>query len=66
MSLTAQVLSEIEAFLHRANMSPSGFGKRVLNDEQFVFRLRKGGNVTAKNLDRALDFIRGHDAEVAE
>lgn len=47
-------------------MSPTGFGKRVLNDEQFVFRLRKGGNVTAKNLDRALDFIRGHDAEVAE
>lgn len=47
-------------------MSPSGFGKRVLHDEQFVFRLRKGGNVTAKNLDRALDFIRSHDAEVAE
>lgn len=61
MSLTDQVLSEVEAFLQRAQMSASGFGKRVLNDEQFVFRLRKGGNVTARNIDKARDFIRDHD-----
>jgi len=61
MSLTAQVLSEIEAFLQRAQMTPSGFGRRAMNDEKFVFRLRQGGNVTAKSLDRARDFIRDQD-----
>ena len=61
MSLTAQVLSEIEAFLQRAQMTPSGFGKLALNDEKFVFRLRQGGNVTARNLDRAREFIRNQE-----
>ena len=64
MSVSAQVLSEIEAFLQRAQMAPSSFGKRALNDERFVFRLRKGGNVTAKSLDRARDFIRSRDERV--
>lgn len=42
-------------------MTPSGFGRRAMNDEKFVFRLRQGGNVTAKSLDRARDFIRDQD-----
>lgn len=61
MSVSAQVLSEIEAFLQRAQMAPSNFGKHALNDEQFVFRLRKGRNVTAKSLDKARDFIRARE-----
>ncbi|MEQ9634632.1 MAG: hypothetical protein RLW68_00960 [Devosia marina] len=42
MSNTAKLLSDVEAFLAKTDMSASYFGKMAANDSNFVARLRNG------------------------
>ncbi|HLH92565.1 MAG TPA: hypothetical protein VKX28_29400 [Xanthobacteraceae bacterium] len=50
-------LAEIEAFLQRAGMSPSGFGRAALRDPNFVRDLRGGRAPSLRLVDRARAFM---------
>ena len=51
-------LAEVEAFLARARLSATGFGRDVMGDPSFVAGLRKGRCPTS----RTIQFVRGHIA----
>lgn len=42
----------VERFLKRARMSPSRFGREVLNDSHFVSKLREGRKVREKTSNK--------------
>ena len=50
-------LVEIEAFLQRARMSPSGFGRAALGDPNFVRDVRAGRAPSLRLVDRARAFM---------
>jgi hypothetical protein len=50
-------LVEIEAFLHQARVSPSGFGRAALGDPNFVRDLRGGRAPSLRLVDRARAFM---------
>jgi hypothetical protein len=50
-------LAEIEAFLQRARMSPSGFGRAAFGDPNFVRDLRGGRAPSLRLVDRARAFM---------
>jgi hypothetical protein len=50
-------LAEIEAFLHQARVSPSGFGRAALGDPNFVRDLRGGRAPSLRLVDRARAFM---------
>jgi hypothetical protein len=50
-------LAEIEAFLQRARMSPSGFGRAAFGDPNFVRDLRAGRAPSLRLVDRARAFM---------
>ena len=50
-------LAEIEAFLQRARMSPSGFGRAAFGDPNFVRDLRAGRAPSLRLVDRARVFM---------
>lgn len=52
MSTTSSVLKNIEAYCASTGIAESTFGKRFLNDGKFVPRLRAGGTMTLRTLDR--------------
>lgn len=52
-------LAEIETFLQRAGMSPSGFGRAALGDPNFVRDLRAGRAPSLRLVDRARAFMAG-------
>ena len=54
-----QVLSEIERFLEKHNMSPAEFGQKVKNDTRFVYRLRQGADIRGSTIDAIRKLI--HD-----
>ena len=49
---TTRFLADIESYLTAAGMDPTTFGKRTMNDPQFVFDLRKGRVPSATTLDK--------------
>lgn len=57
MSIRDDLLTEIEEYLDRTGTPPTAFGLRALNDGKFVFRLRGGGNVTSRTIDKARAFM---------
>jgi hypothetical protein len=50
-------LAEIEAFLARARMSPSGFGRAAFGDPNFVRDLRAGRAPSLRLVARARAFM---------
>lgn len=57
-TLTEQFLAEIEAFLTANEMDPTNFGRKSLNDPNFVFDMRKGDrSPSAKTIDRVRSFM---------
>lgn len=63
-TLTEQFLAEIEAFLATNDMDATNFGRKSLNDPNFVFDLRKGErSPSAKTIDRVRSFIKHHMAK---
>jgi hypothetical protein len=62
MSAQSQLLAEIEAFLRTRKIAATTFGKLAVNDGKFVGRMREGGNLTVKTIDRVREYIRTQKA----
>jgi len=54
-----ELLIEIEAYCARSQMTPTAFGKRAMNDPNFVHRLRDGRIPGITTIDR----IRAYSAK---
>lgn len=52
MNPMTDLLSRIEQHCKARGISESTFGRYVVNDGKFVARLRAGGSMTLKTLDR--------------
>jgi len=57
MSDRAALLCEIDTYRQRAGMAATRFGRLALNDGHFVRRLREGGNVTLRTVERVRAFM---------
>jgi hypothetical protein len=74
MSTTSSVLRNIATYCAAAGIAETTFGKRFLNDGKFVPRLRAGGTMTLKTLDKVHEVLAGlpkqilstHDSEKSE
>jgi hypothetical protein len=53
----SKLLSEVEQFLIRHNISPSTFGTQAMADPTFVFDLRKGQDLRLSSVDRVRRFM---------
>ena len=51
------LLREIDAFCEREGMTATRFGRAALNDGHFLRRLREGGNITLRTVERVRAFI---------
>jgi len=54
-------LSEVEAFLTRANMNATAFGRLAVGDPSFIPDLRAGRAPNLRVVERVHEFIRAHD-----
>lgn len=66
MSMQADLLGEIDAFLARTGMAESTFGRLAVNDGKFVARIRGGGGLTLATMERVRGFITARLALVAK
>jgi len=57
-----ELVNEIEQYCRRHGTAETTFGRMAVNDGKFVGRLREGGNVTLKTIERVRRFMREHDA----
>lgn len=57
-------MNQIEVFLVAEGMSASEFGRRAVQDDRLIARLRRGGDVTTDTMDRVRSFMVAH-AEAA-
>ncbi len=57
MSSVEKLLSDIEAFLKKNDLSVSKFGTMAVNDHRFVPRLRDGGGLMLETADKIRDFM---------
>lgn len=55
------LLREIDAFRQREGMTETRFGRAALNDGHFLRRLRHGGNITLRTVERVQAFMRDYD-----
>lgn len=62
MSDRNALLSEINAYRARVGMAETRFGRLALNDGHFVRRLREGGNITLRTVDRVRAFMRASES----
>ncbi len=56
-SLQQEFTDEIEAYLVESGLTPTVFGRMVLRDPTFVFRLRKGRSCGTRTIDRVREHI---------
>jgi hypothetical protein len=61
MDAARLLLDEIAEFCRRTGMAESTFGRRAVNDGKFVARMRFGGQVTTRTLERGRGFMVAHD-----
>lgn len=54
------LLNEIEAFLATSTVKETSFGKKILNDANFVKDLRAGRRVLSSTADKVRQFIAEH------
>lgn len=52
-----EFLAEIETYLRATGMAPTPFGKAVAGDPGFVSRVRAGGDVTLRIVERTHVFM---------
>lgn len=57
MSIQAELLAEIEAFLRGQSMAETTFGRMAVNDGKFVGRLREDGNLTVATIEKVRAFM---------
>lgn len=55
------LLHQINAYRERHGVSQTRFGRDALNDGHFVKRLRTGGNVTLRTVERVRAFMAKQD-----
>lgn len=60
MTAQSQLVAEIEAFLRNRKISESTFGRLAVNDGKFMKRMRAGGNLTVKTIERVREYISSH------
>lgn len=65
MSTADQLLSEIEQFCARHQMSETTFGRESVRDGHLVRRLRTHKSLTTKRLDQVREFMAERDAALA-
>jgi hypothetical protein len=58
------LLDQIGQFCRQTHMAESTFGRLAVNDGKLVSRLRFGGHVTTRTLDRVHDFIKSYDGQI--
>jgi len=58
MDAAQALVAEIEAYCRRSGVAESTFGRQAVNDGKFVGRIRGGGGVTTKTIDRVRQFMR--------
>lgn len=58
MDAQTEFAREIEQFLSDTGMSPTRFGKRAVGDPAFVFKIRKGRDVTLGTAEKVRLFMR--------
>lgn len=61
MATAQNILSEIEAFMGRHDMSARDFGVAAMNDPAFVLRLRNGADIKSRSIDKIRQFILDND-----
>jgi hypothetical protein len=59
------LLDQIGQFCRQTHMAESTFGRLAVNDGKLVSRLRFGGHVTTRTLDRVNHFIKAYDGQLA-
>lgn len=63
MSITEQLLTEIEAYVAQRGIAELTFGFMAVNDGKFVGRLRSGKGVTVRLVERARKYIADNPAD---
>ena len=58
MSISSDLLREIDAFVHRAGMAPTTFGRLAANDGKLVARLRSGKGITTRTVEKVQAYMR--------
>lgn len=58
MSTRDRLLHDIERFVERTGITARTFGKRAVNDNRLVERLRSGLDVTTQTMDSCYEFMR--------
>ncbi|MEX0853943.1 MAG: hypothetical protein WD036_11775 [Bauldia sp.] len=62
---TDELLKEVGGYCREAGLAESTFGRLAVNDGKFVSRLRDGGRITPRTLDRVRAYIAAHPAHGA-
>ncbi len=65
MTLTDQLMSEIDAFLRDTGMAPTRFGVEAVSDPTLLTKLGKGRTITLARADRIRSYIRDERARIA-
>ncbi len=62
----SDLLKEVGAYCSQAGLAESTFGRLAVNDGKLVARLRDGGRITRRTLDRVRSYISDHPAETVQ
>lgn len=62
MTAREQLIAEIEAFLAKHRMSPTAFGRLVLNNKAFMIKFRGGADVRTETADKLRAFMASYNA----
>lgn len=57
MSIQDELLADIDRYLAERGISETTFGRKAVNDWSFVGRLRGGGGVTVRTVERVRRFL---------
>ena len=64
MSIQTDLLEEIEAFVRAGGLAETTFGRRAVNDGNFVARLRGGSGITARTVERVRAYLDHNGAPI--
>jgi hypothetical protein len=66
MSERETLLRDIDAFLRQQRMAETRFGLAAVNDGHLIRRLRAGGNLTLRTVERVRAFMHAHPPPAAQ
>jgi 2,4-dienoyl-CoA reductase-like NADH-dependent reductase (Old Yellow Enzyme family) len=55
-----ELTREIEEYLYRSGMTATAFGRAVMKDPSFVFRMRNGRDQRQSTADKVREFIKAN------